>query len=117
MRDFRKYDIWTDAIDLSIEVYRLTDLLPSDERFGLSSQMRRAVVSISSNIAEGASRNSNLDFSRFVEISLGSSFELETQLIISLRRMYVSKEALDALLPKLHSLQRRINALRTTLLT
>jgi len=116
MRDFRKYNIWTDGIDFSIEIYKITDAFPTDERFGLISQMRRSSVSIPSNIAEGASRKSNLEFSRFIEISLGSSFELETQLIISLRRKYISTEVIDVLLPPLQSLQRRLNALRTTLL-
>ena len=116
MRNFRKYDIWTDGIDFSIEIYRTTGSFPSDERFGLISQMRRAAVSIPSNIAEGASRKSNLEFSRFIEISLGSSFELETQLIISLQQKYISSEAMSVLLPTLQSLQRRLNALRNTLL-
>ena len=79
--------------------------------------MRRAGVSIPSNIAEGASRKSKLEFSRFIEIALGSSFELETQLIISLKQKYISSEAIDALLPPLQSLQRRLNALRNTLLS
>jgi len=116
MRNFRKYDIWTDGIDFSIGIYKTTSSFPSDERFGLISQMRRAAVSIPSNIAEGASRKSNLEFSRFIEISLGSSFELETQLIISLQQKYISSEAMNALLPPLQSLQRRLNALRNTLL-
>ena len=115
MRNFRKYDIWLDGISFVVDTYSTTDTLPSDERFGLISQMRRAAVSIPSNIAEGASRKSNIEFSRFIEIALGSSFELETQLIISHKRQYISQETLDKLLEPLHSLQRRINALRTTL--
>ncbi|MBC7776897.1 MAG: four helix bundle protein [Phycisphaerae bacterium] len=117
MRNFRKYDIWIDGIDFSIEIYSITGSYPSDERFGLISQMRRAAVSIPSNIAEGASRKSNLEFSRFIEIALGSSFELETQLIISLQQKYISTEVMDVLLPPLQSLQCRLNALRTTLLS
>ncbi len=117
MRNFRKYDIWTDGIDFSIEIYRITSSFPSDERFGLISQMRRAAVSVPSNIAEGSSRKSNLEFSRFIEIALGSSFELETQLIISRQQKYISTEAMDVLLPPLQSLQRRLNALRNTLLS
>lgn len=116
MRDFRKYDIWTDGVNFSTEIYSITDALPTDERFGLRSQMRRAAVSIPSNIAEGASRTSKIEFSRFIEMALGSSFELETQLIISLRRNYVPAAVLNALFPKLHSLQRRLTAFRTTLL-
>jgi len=117
MRDFRRYDIWVDGIDLANAIYDITQQFPPDERFGLSSQMRRAAVSISSNIAEGASRKSNLDFSRFIEISIGSSFELETQLLIAHRRKYLSENDLTTILATIHSLQRRLNAFRTALQT
>jgi len=117
MRNFRKYDVWLDGIEYAVEVYDTTENFPSNERFGLTSQIRRAVVSIPSNVAEGSSRTSDKEFSRFVEISLGSSFELETHLILSQRRRYISTDERDKLLISLHSLQRRLNALRTKLLT
>ena len=79
MRNFREYDIWIDGIQLVNDVYDLVDNFPSNEKFSLSSQITRSAVSIPSNISEGASRNSEKDFARFLEISLGSSFELETQ--------------------------------------
>ena len=104
-----------DGIDFSIEIYEKTESFPSHERFGLISQLRRAAVSIPSNIAEGASRKSNLEFARFIEIALGSAFEIETQLIIAFRRNYLPKLVVDELLPKLHSIQRRANALHTKL--
>jgi four helix bundle protein len=115
MRDFRKYDVWVDGIDFVTEIYTTTMTFPSDERFSLMSQMRRSAVSIPSNIAEGSSRKSNTEFARFIEISLGSAFELETQIIVSLKLKYITSDAMAALVAQLHSLQRRLNALRTTL--
>ena len=115
MRNFRKYDIWIDGIEFVLDVYTATDTFPSEERFGLTSQARRSAVSIPSNIAEGSSRKSDIEFSRFLEIALGSAFELETQLILAFRRKYLSQVNFDRLLEAIHSLQRRINALRTTI--
>ena len=80
--NFKKLIIWIEAKDIAIKVYELCSKLPQDEIYGLSSQMRRSAVSISSNIAEGYRRNSKPDFKRFLNISLGSAAELETQLII-----------------------------------
>ncbi len=81
MRDFRKYDIWNDSMDLVNQVYRIVEQFPKSEKFILVSQITRSAISIPSNIAEGTSRKSEKDFSRFLEISLGSAFELETQMI------------------------------------
>ena len=82
MRKFKKFEIWSQGIQIVKDVYRFSELLPAQEKFGLRSQITRASVSIPSNIAEGASRNSDIEFKRFLEIALGSLFELETQLII-----------------------------------
>jgi four helix bundle protein len=79
MQDFRKLEVWRLAMELTEEVYRLTALLPSDERFGLCSQARRASISIPSNIAEGTARESSPELLRFLRIALGSLSELETQ--------------------------------------
>ena len=76
MRNFRNLEIWTRGIELVKEIYKLTSKFPSNEKFGLISQMQRASVSIPSNIAEGCSRNSDVEFKRFLEIAIGSSFEL-----------------------------------------
>ena len=83
MRDFRQYEVWKNAVSFTTEVYKLTAAFPPSEKFGLVNQLQRASVSIASNIAEGASRTSEKDFTHFLEISLGSSFEVETQLLIS----------------------------------
>jgi four helix bundle protein len=89
MFKFEKLAVWQKAIDFADLTYTLTSAFPTDERFGLTSQMRRASVSVSSNIAEGSSRNSNADFGRFVEISTGSLFETVSQAFIAKRRGYV----------------------------
>lgn len=82
MRNYQELHIWVKAIDITKEVYLLSTKLPDEEKYGLKSQMRRASVSICSNIAEGCGRGSDLEFKRFLEIALGSAYELESQLII-----------------------------------
>ncbi len=111
MRDFRKLDIWKSAIDLVTDIYKTVKLFPDKEKFGLSSQLVRAVVSIPSNIAEGCAKDSQKEFVRFLKISSGSSFEVETQIIISIKIRYIPKEKGEVLIDKLHILQKRINAL------
>ena len=86
MFNFEKLDVWQEAIQFADLVYELTRAFPNDERFGLTNQMRRAAVSVSSNLAEGSSRGSRLDFSRFVEIATGSLFEVVSQATISRRQ-------------------------------
>ena len=115
MRDFRKLEIWKEAVDFAKKVYQMTASFPGHEKFGLCSQMNRAVVSISSNIAEGCSRRTNTEFSRFLDIALGSSFELETQIEISWQVSYLKKEDYESAIWELHSLQKRINAYREKL--
>ncbi len=83
MRDFKKLEIWKNGITIVKHVYSLVQKLPSEEKFGLKSQLSRAAISVPSNFAEGCSRNSEVEFKRFLEIAQGSLFEVETQLIIS----------------------------------
>jgi len=83
MKNFKKLLVWQKGFVIVINTYKITKHLPNDEKFGLTSQINRAAVSIPSNIAEGSSRSSDKDFKRFLEFALGSSFELETQLLIS----------------------------------
>ncbi len=82
MHNLKELKIWNKAIDLTVDVYKATASFPSEERYGLTSQARRSAVSIPSNIAEGAGRNSNKEFSNFLGIANGSSYELQTQLVI-----------------------------------
>ena len=92
MFNFEKLDTWQRAIDFADLVYTLTRAFPQEERFGLTNQMRRAAVSISSNVAEGSARVSRADFARFVEIASGSLFEVVSQSTIGLRQGFLSAE-------------------------
>ena len=91
MFNFEKLDVWQEAIQFADLVYEMTGDFPGEERFGLTNQMRRAAVSISSNLAEGSSRASRTDFSRFVEIATGSLFEVVSQTTIALRRKMIAQ--------------------------
>ena len=83
MRTHEDLEVWKQAVSLSVSIYKITASFPSDEKFGLTSQMRRAAVSIASNIAEGAARHSRREFVQFLAISAGSASEINTQLIIA----------------------------------
>ena len=117
MRNFRKLEVWHRAVRLSQSIYLLTGSFPARERFGMSSQLQRAAVSVASNIAEGASRRSQLDFARFLQMSLGSAFEVETQLLIAREIGYLTPEKLDEELEELTILQKQINQLITKVLS
>ncbi len=86
---YQQLDAWKEAKNLAVLVYRMCDKYPDYERFGLFSQSTRAAVSIAANIAEGCSRSSNKDFVRFLEIAVGSGYELETLLAIAYERKYI----------------------------
>ena len=94
MRNFKTLEIWKNGIQIVKSIYFLSDKLPSEEKFGLKSQITRASISIPSNIAEGCSRSSEIEFKRFLEIAMGSLFEVETQLIISQELGFLFKEDL-----------------------
>lgn len=108
MRNFREYDIWINAIEIADVVYRVTDNFPVTQRYSLSTQLQRAVVSIASNIAEGSSRVSEKDFARFLELSLGSAYETESQLVIALRRKFLKEEIYSQVNNDLILLQKQI---------
>jgi four helix bundle protein len=109
MQDYTKLDIWKAAIEIGELTYKLLQTFPKTEQYGLVSQMQRASVSISSNIAEGSSRRSKPDFIRFLEISLGSCFEIESQLILSEKiGLIKDKEQYGLLLSKLQSERKMI---------
>ena len=108
MRDFKKLRVWTKGIEVAKKTYLLTSEFPSNERYGLISQMNRAAVSIPSNIAEGSGRRSEKEYRRFLEIALGSAFELETQLIISKEMEWSNKENIEKLLEQVTDAQRMI---------
>ncbi len=115
MRNFKELKIWHKGFEIAIDSYNLTKTFPSSEKFGLSSQITRAAVSIPSNIAEGSSRKSDKDYSRFVEIALGSTFELETQILIANAVGFAEKSALEELLSKITEEQKMLSSFMTSL--
>ncbi len=110
-RNFRNYKVWQDAVDYATKVYKITSDMPWFEKRGLCDQLQRAVVSISSNIAEGAAKPSDIEFAHFLDTSLGSAFEVETQLLISKNVGYISSDIYDGLLSELNEIERQINGL------
>ena len=110
-RNFRNYKVWQDAVDYATKVYKITSEMPWFEKKGLCDQLQRAVVSISSNIAEGAAKPSDIEFAHFLDTSLGSAFEVETQLLISKNVGYISPNIYDSLLGELNEIERQINGL------
>lgn len=111
MRDFRKLNIWIEAVEIVSKIYELSSILPDSEKYGLKSQIQRAAVSIPSNIAEGASRNSEIEFKRFLEIAIGSSFELETQLIL-IEKLHMSDSGkIQEIISLITKEQKMINSL------
>jgi four helix bundle protein len=89
MKDFRKLKVWEKAHQLVLKIYRITENLPREESYGLTSQIRRACVSIPTNIAEGCVRSSDADFSRFLYIALGSTSELEYLIMLSMDLKFI----------------------------
>lgn len=116
MRNFREYTMWQLSQEVAKDVYLLTDKFDSDEKFGITSQLRRAVVSISSNIAEGCSRSSERDFGRFLEISIGSAFEVESILTLCAKLGKVEDQEIQVIIEKLTVVEKQINTLRSKLL-
>ncbi len=117
MHNYRKLRIWSDGKDLVARVYRETESFPRAERYRLADQMRRAAVSIPSNIAEGSSRRSNKEFARFLRIALGSAYELDTQLDLSAELGYMDHDCAIALQEDLEFVRARIARLETALAT
>ena len=124
-RNFREYSVWKEAVDYATFVYKVTSKMPWFEKKGLCDQLQRAVVSISSNIAEGAARSSDADFAHFLDFALGSAFEVETQLKIDYEYKAdaffdnLDKNDFDGnlnvdyqgLMDRIHSIEKQLNAL------
>ena len=111
MRDFKDFQIWHLGMEIVVDIYQVSNALPDTERYGLQSQMRRSAVSMPSNIAEGRSRRSDKAFANFLEIALGSAFELQTQLIVATRIGYLGENQLNALFELLDKFQRKTSSL------
>jgi four helix bundle protein len=109
MRDFRKIQVWERAHRFTLQVYKITSSFPKDELYGLTSQMRRAAVSIPSNIAEGCGRNTQAELARFVHIAGGSASELEYQLILAHDLGYMGDEIYPELNSEINEIKRMLN--------
>lgn len=116
MRNFRELKIWQNGIEIALKTYRVTETFPKEDKFSIVQQMNRAGVSIPSNIAEGCSRKSEKDYSRFVEIALGSTYELETQVIIAEQLKKGDQQLLQELKAALIEEQKMITRFQQTLL-
>lgn len=110
-RNYWNYKVWRDAVDYASKVYNVTAGMPWFEKKGLCDQLQRAVVSISSNIAEGAAKPSDVEFAHFLDTSLGSAFEVETQLLIAKNIGYINEELYNVLTNDLNEIERQINGL------
>ena len=111
MRPHERLDVWKKSIDFVVALYKATERFPSEEKFGLTSQLRRAAVSIAANIAEGAARKTPKEFSYFLSNSQGSASEVETELLIAYRLTYLSEEAFRALRSSLDEIGRMLTGL------
>jgi four helix bundle protein len=117
MFNFEKLDVWQKAIDFADLIYSETREFPPEERFGLTNQLRQAAVSISSNIAEGSSRSSRSEFSRFAEIAGGSVFEAVSQSFIARRQNFFSEDQFRKIYTGADELSRMLSGLRKSLLS
>jgi four helix bundle protein len=113
--NFEKLNVWQEAIRFADAVYKITKKFPAHERFGLTNQMRRAAVSISSNIAEGSSRVSRVDFARYVEIATGSLFEVVSQTKVALNQQLLSQADYEQIAGAAEKQCRMLSGLRKSL--
>ena len=111
LKTYKELKVWQKSMDLTVEIYRLVKLLPKFEIYALSDQMRRSVVSIPSNIAEGYGRNSTKEFIQFLTVARGSQLELETQLQICLRLEYFSETEVETVLHLCTEINKMLNVL------
>jgi len=115
MHNFRELKVWQMGIEISKLIFQLTRNFPAEERYSLTSQLNRCAVSIPSNIAEGCGRKSDKEFHQFLSISLGSAFELETQIILAFEFSYIDKKTYDDALIQISEIQKMLNGLQKSL--
>ena len=111
---FEKLNVWKESLDLVTSIYRITTSFPIEEKFGLTSQIRRASVSVSSNLAEGTSRKTNKEKARFTTISYSSAMEVLNQLIISKELRYISENDYIFVREKIEKITNMLNSLRNS---
>ena len=110
MQDFTKLKVWQKAHNFTVNLYRITSSFPKEERFGLTNQIRRASISIESNLAEGCGRNGDKEFSRFIDIAQGSAYEVRCQLFIARDLEFLSVDSFKLLLDKIDEVSRMMIA-------
>ncbi|MEQ8243153.1 four helix bundle protein [Fulvivirga sp.] len=115
MNNYKNLKVWQDAVSLAVNIYKTTNQFPKEELYGLTSQIRRSAVSIASNIAEGSGRNSKKEFNQFLGIAHGSSFELDTQLIIASEVGFLNQEEYLKLSQDLIEIQKMNSGLKKSL--
>jgi four helix bundle protein len=115
VQNFRDLKVWTKAHSLVLAIYQISEPFPSDERYGLTSQMRRAAVSVPTNIAEGCGRSSDADFGRFLHVAMGSASELEYLVLLSRDLKLLSADAHDKINATVEEIERMLSALITRL--
>jgi four helix bundle protein len=115
MFKFEKLEVWQKAVDYADLIYQVTRSFPSEERFGLTSQLRRSAVSVSSNIAEGSSRSSDTDLARFIEISYGSLLESVSELQIAKRQQFLNSGMFEQVYANAENLAKMLSGFRRTL--
>ena len=109
---FEKLNVWQDARLLVKEIYNLIEIFPKEEKYALSDQLKRAAISVASNIAEGTSRSSYKEKIRFIEVSYGSLLEVYSQLILSMDLGYVTRESLHNIIEFIYKISNELNALK-----
>jgi len=117
IKSYKDLKVWQVAIDMVVDIYRLTGKFPRNESFGLASQIQRATVSIPSNIAEGHARGTSREFHHYLSITLGSTAELETQLIIASKLGYLEQTTANEMLERIDKLGKMIRALQKSVKT
>lgn len=108
MHNYKELEIWKSSIKLCPKIYKISDTFPDSEKFGLTSQLKRAVISIPSNIAEGSAKSSDKHFLIFLETALGSCYEIETQLLVSFELNFISENNYNLLIEEISSLIKMI---------
>jgi four helix bundle protein len=115
MHNFRQLRIWQRSIAIVKEIYHSTIAFPIEEKFGIKSQICRAAISIPTNVAEGCGRSTNKDLSRFLDIAVGSAYELETLLIIANDLEYIASDKINLLISEINEIERMIYQFKSSL--
>lgn len=111
IKPHKRLDVWNKAIDLTVDIYRLSETFPRTEVYGLTSQMRRAAISVPSNIAEGAARQTKKEFINYLHMAQGSLSELDTQLLIAKRLEYLSAESYETIEDRIETISKMLTGL------